>query len=247
MIYKKLAYYICFHYNTPDSFMQGWDYNMRNAFAIFDMDGTLVDSMGYWNRLSDEYLTRHGIPPLSPELKEESIALTMLGTGALFIREFGLSGTPEQIAGEINALMEEHYHTDVLLKPGAAAFLDRMRAAGIRMCVASSTAPPLLEICLRRLGVRDYFTFLLSCEEVGVGKNRPDVYLEAARRMGGRPENTIVFEDILVAAATAKKAGFSLGVIYDVNSAAEQEPLKALADCYFTRWDDEALFRWLNL
>lgn len=220
---------------------------MKNTFAIFDMDGTLVDSMGYWNQLADEYLVERHIPPLTPALKEESIALTMLESAQLFIREFGLSGTPEQIAGEINALMEAHYRTDVPLKPGVITCLERMKAAGFQMCVASSTCPELLDICLRRLGVRDYFTFLLSCEEVGVGKNRPDVYLEAARRMGGRPENTVVFEDILVAAATAKKAGFSLGVIYDVNSAAEQEPLKALADCYFTRWDDEALFRWLNL
>lgn len=218
---------------------------MKNTFAIFDMDGTLVDSMGYWNQLADEYLAKRHIPPLTPALKEESIALTMLESAQLFIREFGLSGTPEQIAGEINALMETHYRTDVRLKPGVVTCLERMKTAGFQMCVASSTCPELLDLCLRRLGVRDYFTFLLSCEEVGVGKNRPDVYLEAARRMGGRPENTVVFEDILVAAATAKKAGFSLGIIYDVNSAAEQEHLKALADCYFTRWDDESLLAWL--
>lgn len=220
---------------------------MEKKFAIFDMDGTLVDSMGYWNRLADEFLARHGIPPLSPELKEESIALTMQGTGALFIREFGLPGTPDDIAREVNALMEEHYRTDVELKPGAGAFLERMKAAGFQMCVASSTAPALLDICLRRLGVRDYFAFLLSCEEVGVGKTHPDVYLEAARRLGGVPENTVIFEDILVAAQTAKRAGFSLGAIYDVNSRAEQEQIKALADCWFTRWDDPALPEWLGV
>ena len=105
----------------------------------------------------------------------------------------------------------------------------------------------LLDICLRRLDVRDYFEFLLSCEEVGEGKNRPTVYLEAARRLGGNPETTVIFEDILVAAQTAKGAGFSLCVIYDVNSDAEQEQLKALADRYITRWDDPELPRWLGL
>ncbi|MCI8551865.1 MAG: hypothetical protein HFF56_02550, partial [Lawsonibacter sp.] len=79
------------------------------------------------------------------------------------------------------------------------------------------------------------------------GKNKPDVYLEAARRLGSTPDNTIVFEDILVAAATAKKAGFTLGVVYDENSAAEQEQLKALADRYITRWDDPALLQWLEV
>ena len=220
---------------------------MKNTFAIFDMDGTLVDSMGYWNRLADEYLNKHGIPPLSPALKEESIALTMLESAQLFIREFGLPGTPQDIASEINALMEEHYRSHVLLKPGASDLLRRMKQAGFQLCVASSTHPALIDLCLRRLGVRDCFSFLLSCEEVGVGKNRPDVYLEAARRLGGTPENTVVFEDILVAAQTAKKAGFSLCVIYDVNSDGEQNQLQALADCYITRWDDPALSDWLSL
>ncbi len=219
---------------------------MKNQFAIFDMDGTLVDSMGYWNRLADEYLARQGVPPLPPELKEQSIALTMIGSAQLFIQNFGLPGTPEQIAGEVNALMEEHYRADVPLKPGAALCLERMKAAGFKMCVASSTCPALLEVCLRRLGIRDYFEFLLSCEEVDAGKDRPDVYLEAARRLGARPENTVVFEDILVAASTAKKAGFTLGVIYDVNSEDEQARLKALADHWFTRWDDLALLEWLE-
>lgn len=220
---------------------------MRYAFAIFDMDGTLVDSMGYWNRLSDEYLARRGIPPLSPELKEESVAMTMEESARLFIREFGLSDTVEEICGEVNGLMEAHYRADVPLKPGAAACLERMRAAGFKMAVASSTAPELLDICLRRLGVRDYFEFLLSCEEVGAGKNRPDVYLEAARRLGGAPEKTVVFEDILAAARTAKQAGFPLGVIYDLNSDGDQEQLKALADRWFTRWDEEELLTWLGV
>lgn len=220
---------------------------MNKKFAIFDMDGTLVDSMGFWNQLADEFLARRGFPPLPPELQEESIALTMEGTADLFIRAYGLPETPEQICAEVNGLMEEHYRTDVPLKPGAAAFLERLKAAGFKMCVASSTAPALIDICLRRLGVRDYFEFLLSCEEVGEGKNRPTVYLEAARRLGGTPENTVIFEDILVAARTAKAAGFSLGVIYDVNSDAEQFQLKVLADCYITRWDDPALPAWLGV
>ena len=220
---------------------------MRKAFAIFDMDGTLVDSMGAWNRLSDEYLASRNFPPLTPELQEQSIALTMLGTAELFVRTYGLSETPERIAGEINALMERHYRTDIPLKPGACVCLNRLREAGVSMCIASSTAPDLIDICLRRLGLREYFQFLLSCEEVGVGKNKPDVYLEAARRLGSTPDNTIIFEDILVAAATAKKAGFTLGVVYDENSAAEQEQLKALADRYITRWDDPALLQWLEV
>lgn len=220
---------------------------MDKKFAIFDMDGTLADSMGFWNRLCDEYLISRGLPPLSGEQQERSIALTMLGTARMFMEELGLPGPPEAISREINGLMERHYREDVPLKPGAEVCLERMRAAGFRMCIASSTDPALLDICLERLGIRNYFDFLLSCEEIGAGKDRPDVYLEAARRLGGTPENTVIFEDILVAARTAKGAGFPLCVIYDVNSDAEQPRLKALADHYITRWDDPKLFHWLGI
>lgn len=213
---------------------------MRKAFAIFDMDGTLVDSMGAWNRLSDEYLASRNFPPLTSELQEQSIALTMLGTAELFVRTYGLSETPERIAGEINALMERHYRTDIPLKPGAEAFLKTLQQRGVRMAVASSTSPHLLDICLRRLGVRERFDFLLSCEEVGAGKDFPDVYLEAARRLGGTPEETVVFEDAIFAARTAKGAGFRVAAIRDEASLGSQEQLAAAADWYLPSWEGAA-------
>jgi len=219
---------------------------MRKPFAIFDMDGTLTDSMGVWNRLSEEYITGLGFD-YSRDLLNATAHLTVLDTAELFVRHYGLPKTPEQAAAEINALMEQHYRTDIPLKPGARAVLDRMGAAGVKMCVASSTSPDLLDICLRRLGVRDCFQFLLSAEEVGAGKDRPDIYLEAARRLGGTPQNTLVFEDVIFAVRTAKAAGFEVAAIYDESSAAEQEALKAAADCYLTSWDDPALPDWLGL
>lgn len=216
-------------------------------YGIFDMDGTLVDSMGVWNRASEEYLISCGVEEPDREILDRAVPMTMPETAGYLIRQFGLDSTPERVMEEINGVMERHYRTDIPLKPGARVCLDRLREAGVSMCIASSTAPELIDICLRRLGLREYFQFLLSCEEVGAGKNKPDVYLEAARRLGSTPDNTIVFEDILVAAATAKKAGFTLGVVYDENSAAEQEQLKALADRYITRWDDPALLQWLEV
>ena len=219
---------------------------MNKKFAIFDMDGTLVDSGTVWGQTSAGYFAGLGVT-IPASLIEETAHLSMMETAARFVQGSGLPLTPEEVAEEINRRMELHYRTDIPLKPGACVCLNRLREAGVSMCIASSTAPDLIDICLRRLGLREYFQFLLSCEEVGAGKNKPDVYLEAARRLGSTPDNTIVFEDILVAAATAKKAGFTLGVVYDENSAAEQEQLKALADRYITRWDDPALLQWLEV
>ena len=88
------------------------------------------------------------------------------------------------------------------MKEGVALYLDRLRRDGVRMCVASATALPLMKACLDRLGVLDYFDFLLSCEEVGWGKDRPDVYHEAARRLGASPGEIAVYEDALGAAKT---------------------------------------------
>lgn len=208
-------------------------------FAIFDMDGTLVDSMGFWRGLCREYLHRRGITDPPAALLERIKTMTLHETAALFIETFHLGGTPEEIAAAINGLMEAHYRRDVPLKDGVLPCLERFRAAGIPMCVASATAPALLEVCLRRLGVRKYFAFLLSCEEVGCGKSRPDVYLTAARRMGAAPEKTIVFEDALSAAKTARAAGFRVAGVQDSAENCQRE-LKAVSDWYLERLDDPA-------
>lgn len=219
---------------------------MEKKFAIFDMDGTLVDSGAVWAQLAREYFSGLGVD-LSSQLIEETSHLTVPETAAYFVRVLNLPLSPEKITSDINSRMEQRYRTDIPLKPGAFSLLERLREAGFKMCVASSTSPALIDVCLRRLGVRDCFQFLLSSEEVGVGKSRPDVYLEAARRLGGKPENTFVFEDLLFAVKTAKSAGFPVVAVYDRESAGDREALEALADRYITRWDDPDLPGWLGV
>ena len=156
---------------------------MEIKFAIFDMDGTLVDSMGYWNRLADEYLARFGLPGLSPALKEESIALTMLESAQLFIREFGLPGAPEQIAGEINALMEEHYRTDVPLKPGAAELLARLKGKGYVLALASSKPEELCVSICKRFGFTPHLSAIVGSPPLG-DRSKADVIREAMAQLG---------------------------------------------------------------
>ena len=216
-------------------------------YAIFDLDGTLADSMPYWKQLYLEYLKQRGVasPPLDTMI--QASPMTAREAAAFFAQTFGLSDTPDQAVVEFNRLMEEHYRGDVQLKPGVPEFLRALQAAGVTMCVASATAGPLVETCLECLGIRTYFSFFLSCVEVGVGKKHPDVYLEAARRMGATPEETFVFEDAIYAARTAKRAGFLLAGVCDSAAEDMQEELKALSDCYITRWDDPALPKRLGI
>ena len=211
---------------------------MGQRFAIFDMDGTLVDSMMYWHNLGQEYLESKGVTGDLNEVLERSKPMTMVESGALFIQEFGLARTPESVAAEINAVMEGHYRCDVQLKAGAKEYLEQLRRAGIKLCVASATAEDLVQVCLTRLGVADYFEFLLSCETVGTGKNRPDVYFAAAERLGAAVENTVVYEDAWYAVRTAKNAGFRVVAIYDNNSRARWDEIRAMADTPIESWTE---------
>ena len=210
---------------------------MDKKFCIFDMDGTLVDSMPLWKSLSRDYLAARGYRPTRAQLAAMG-PMTMLEGAAFLMDTFGIEGPPEQIIGEMHEVMDEHYRTDIPLKPGIRDYLEELSKRGVRMCVATATAEPLARACLERLGVADYFDFILSCETVGKGKTQPDVYLEAARRMGSTPAETAVFEDALYAARTAKAVGFYVVGIPEAAYAQDWPALSALADETILDWRD---------
>lgn len=208
---------------------------MDKKFCIFDMDGTLVDSMPIWKSLGRDYLEARGHRPTQAQLAAMG-PMTML-EGATFLMEtFGVEGPPEHIIDEMHAVMENHYRTDIPLKPGIQDYLEGLKKRGTRMCVATATAEPLARACLERLGVAHYFDFILSCETVGKGKTQPDVYLEAAHRMGSVPRDTAVFEDALYAACTAKEAGFYTVGVPEAAYGQDWPVLSALADETILDW-----------
>lgn len=196
--------------------------------------------MGCWKQLGREFLRGKGVTGDIESVLQKTKPMTMTESSNLFIREFGLTGTPESVAAEMNGVMDRHYRTDILLKPGVREYLDALHQRGVTMCVASATAEPLIRACLIRLGVAEDFSFLLSCEAVRVGKNSPDVFLEAARRLGASPSETAVFEDALYAAETAKNAGFYTVGIYDENSDHHWARLQDTADETISNWLDAA-------
>ena len=209
---------------------------MNKPFAVFDMDGTLVDSMVYWQRLGREYLTAQGVTEGMDEVLERIKPMTMAESSALFIEAFGLPGTPESVMAEMNAVMDEHYRSDIPLKPGAAEYLAALKNRGVKMCVATATPEPLARACLERLGALENLEFLLSCDAVGAGKDRPDVFLEAARRLGAAPAETAVFEDATFALQTAKNAGFYTVGVWDASGDKHWDATTALADETVRDW-----------
>lgn len=195
------------------------------------MDGTLIDSMSYWKRLAEDFLCLKGISPMPPDIPEKIKPMTMTESAAYFIERFGLCGTPESLADEMNAVMDEHYRNDIGLKNGVREYLSALHERMVHICVASATAAPLMEACLSRLGVLGLFEFILSCEEVGAGKDSPEVYYEAMKRLGCHsPADAAVYEDALFAARTAKAAGFYVVGVYDDNAKAKWDRLKDISD-----------------
>lgn len=209
---------------------------MNKPFAIFDMDGTLVDSMGYWRNMEREFLLSRGITDNLDEILEVTKPMTLEESSAYFSQHCGIDCTPERLMEEVQAIMAEHYRSDVQLKPGVREYLDRLQQRGIPMCVASATAKPLVELCLESLELTHYFRFILSCVEVGAGKNRPDVFLEAARRLGAAPSDCAVYEDAIYAARSAHAAGFHVIAVKDAHNSSCWEELTELADEIITDW-----------
>ena len=208
---------------------------MDKQFAIFDMDGTLIDSMIFWKNLASEYLTTKGVTQIPEDILEQIKPMTMSESAALFQRVFGLTGDPES---EMNAMMDEHYREDIPLKPGVREYLQTLRNRDVRMCVASATAEHLMEACLTRLEVRDYFEFLLSCETVGAGKRSPLVYQESARRLNAAPAEIAVYEDALYAVQTAKNAGYYVVGVYDDSAAKNWQTIEGIADKVILNWEE---------
>lgn len=209
---------------------------MDKKFAIFDMDGTLVDSLPFWKELSKEYLVKKGLKNVPIDVLERIKPMTVKESARFFVNELGVDGSPESVAVEINDMMACHYREDIPVKPGVSEYLGVLREQGVRMCVASATVEPLIDACLERLGLRHFFEFSLSCDTVGAGKSSPLVYQRAAERLGSQPEDTAVYEDSLLAATTAKAAGFYLCVVADEASAGSWDKLVSLADENLKTW-----------
>ena len=203
--------------------------------AIFDVDGTLLDSMEIWEDVGVRYLNSIGI-------EAEPVLGTVLFTmsiqeGAAYVKEhYHLSQEPEEIVQGVLDIISNYYKKTALLKSGAKELLEKLDKHNIPMTVASSNNKKEIEMAFERLGIAKYFDRIFTCEEVGAGKTKPDIYLRAAEYLGTRPEETVVFEDVIHAIRTAKQAGFQVVGIYDETSKDDQEEVRREADWYCREW-----------
>lgn len=198
---------------------------------IFDMDGTLVDSMFVWESVDEKYLKRMGIQ-VEEDLAKRLFTMSMAEATEYLRVTYQIPKTREEIAQEIVKMVEEEYFYHISEKEGIEQLLAEIEQRKIPMVIATSCERVLAEACLKRLGLLRYFSKIFTSTEVGTGKESPRIYEEAARYLQIKPEDIYVFEDAVHAAETAKKAGFMVVGIYDRHSRLHQTDLKAVADIY---------------
>lgn len=175
--------------------------------AIFDLDGTLLDSTWVWEKIDIDFLAKRGIAVPADYMQE--IRNHNFITGSKYVIErFHLNENAEDIAAEWHEMAQEQYDNVITLKPGAGAFLRKLKAQGMKLTVATSSTHTLFEKCLKRNGIYDLFDSFTETHEVERGKGYPDVYELAALRCQTDTAHCIVFEDILKAVQGAKKADF---------------------------------------
>ncbi|MBM6699094.1 HAD family phosphatase [Bifidobacterium pullorum subsp. saeculare] len=198
--------------------------------AIFDLDGTLLDSMGVWDQVDIDFLAKRGIA-VPPDYMTKVASMQFRQIAEYTIARFGLKDTPEELMEEWDAMARVMYATCVEAKPGAADYLRRLRASGAKLAVATSLPPQLREPAMAHVGILEDFDAVVSVDDANdVGKDRPDVYLLAARRLGVAPADCTVFEDLLVGMRSAKSVGMRVWAMHDDSSAADWPAICELAD-----------------
>ncbi len=200
---------------------------------IFDIDGTLLDSMPIWEDVGVRYLRSLGITP-EPQLSQVLFPMTMEEGAAYIKSRYALPQSTEEIQRSVLRLIHNFYTQEVSLKPGAAGFLQQAAQRHISMVLATSGDADLALAALRRLGAADYFQGLFTCSQLHTSKQEPIIYETAAASMGTSPGDTAVFEDVRYAIQTAKRAGFYTVAVADAASSTDAPALKAEADCYLT-------------
>lgn len=200
--------------------------------AIFDLDGTLLDSMSIWDTIGGDYLRSLGIEP-KENLAETFKTFTMEESAEYYRAHYGVTFSISEIVDGVNDMIEDYYKNMIPLKNGVADFLESLFVNGVRMCIATVTDKYLAEAALTRLGVRAYFSEIFTSSDAGIGKENPKIYRAALAHLGQKKSETVVFEDAFHALRTAKNDGFKVAAVYDAHEARQAE-LKAIADYYIT-------------
>lgn len=202
--------------------------------AIFDMDGTLIDSLRVWEIIWEQLGIRlgfgKGFRPFPED--DKAIRTMLLAEGMEMIhKNYNLGESGKQVHKIAVEITETFYREQVELKDGVAEYLTYLKKNNIPMCIASATAPNLIKFAAERCGIYNFIDKIISCADVGKGKDEPDVFLKALEYLGTNLNETCVFEDSALALTTAANAGFLTVGIFDMHTF-DHDILKNTANVY---------------
>jgi HAD superfamily hydrolase (TIGR01509 family) len=211
---------------------------LKNIEAVlFDLDGTLVDSMWMWRTIDIEYLARFGIE-MPSNLQEEIAGISVTQTAVYFQKAFGITDSVGKIISDWDAMARQKYKEEVPLKPGTLAFLKDLKEKNIPCAIATSNSRTLTEEVLQSHKIKPFFKEIITGEDIHKGKPDPDVYLECARCLGISPEKCLVFEDIPYGILAGKRAGMKVCAIEEDYAKEDVNEVRALADYYICSYED---------
>lgn len=205
--------------------------------VIFDLDGTLVDSMGLWRDIDIEFLSARGIE-YKDDLQEKIEGMSFTETAVFCKGYYKLTESVEELKEIWNQMAEDKYRYEVQLKPGVMEFLEELKRRGIKMGIATSNSKELIAAVNEAYHFDRYISCVVTSCSVNRGKPAPDVYLEAARQLSVLPEECLVFEDIVKGIEAGKNAGMLVCAVEDSFSAEQRERKKAISDYYIESYDE---------
>ena len=199
--------------------------------AVFDLDGTLLDSMDVWYNIDIEFFKKRGMK--APDNYIETITPMGFHEAAEYtVKQFGFNESPDEILKEWNEMSIDAYSTSVQLKPFVKDYLLLLKNKGIKLSVATAAHEELYIPALQNNGIYDMFDAFTTVYEVKTGKGAPDVYIKASEKIGINPCDCVVFEDILAGIKGAKEGGFYTVGVYDKYSDIDKNKIQELADLY---------------
>lgn len=199
--------------------------------VLFDLDGTLVDSMWMWKDIDIEFLKKYGIE--YPHNFQENIEGMSFSETVEYMKErFGLKQSLDNIKEELNQMAWDKYTNEVPLKEGALELLQYLKDNNIKAGIATSNSRELVNLVIQKLGLESYFGSIRTACEVERGKPSPDIYLLVAKDLDVKPEHCLVFEDVIPGVMAGKNAGAKVCAVYDEYSVKDTDRKKETADYY---------------
>ena len=206
--------------------IENWLKNIEGA--VFDLDGTLLDSSWVWEKVDEKFLGDRGFQ-VPDDYVDEISPLGAERAAVYTIERFGLNEDKDDIVREWIEMAKKEYATEVVCKPYAKEFLEELHKLNIKMAVATSSDRELFMKTLEREGILKYFQKIVTVDEVERGKGYPDIYEEAARRIKVNPHKCLVFEDILAGVTGASLGEFNVVAVFDEKSKHNWEKIKSIS------------------